>query len=346
MKKKKKSTDSVLKDIFDPLYKPSSAKNGRQADTEIMKEFAPERRPVIKPRKRVAQAAAEKIVEAPAPAAEIPAIPENPIEIMPELPPILDISETAASEPVFEAPVNEVPVHLPSSREKEPLFIEPGNSLAAFSKKFAEKLRQFDKETFVFKKPSALFSEETRILLRPAFQIGKFIVWTVGVVSALVVAVYVISGSATQESRLRGAHDTLKTKQRALVSAERKLPEITAKAERLKHQIAETVRERQVLNGTMNFLSAAPASQSKWAPHLAALGRLRRDGVWFERITLKNKKLMVKGFAFDQVAVIRFTTALNQTRLFKAANVVTMDETRDGSGQRIYSFEVYANVRA
>ncbi len=81
-------------------------------------------------------------------------------------------------------------------------------------------------------------------------------------------------------------------------------------------------------------------------PVLLKIDRLNHEGIRFKNHSIKNNKLMLRGFAAKQSFVVQFVAAINHSSYFKNALISSMQEVRTGTSVKNYEFQIYADVIA
>lgn len=337
MKRNKKTTDSVLKDIFDPIQEkktapvhPLSEFNGGKKTNEHSEEIlkknllgsvleAPEKKIPVPP-EQARPPITEPKREIPEPKAETPQ-------------PKLEISEVARVLEVFQEPVIEpkaevqaVPDALPVAEE---IAVSPVNEpkIAEIISAPAEpKL-----EPVISAKPEAP-KKSPNLFLLPAI--------------SLVLTVSFIAGSAffllDQKESLS---NTLKTRQKEYASFQKKSLSEKQSTARLKELAMTTASQKQNVLSTLRFLEMSSIPDLKASPALSALAGIQREGVWFESASIKNKKLLIRGFVFSQTSLIKLINELGANPYFKNARVSSIQPVtvQEGASPK-FSFEVYADA--
>ena len=112
----------------------------------------------------------------------------------------------------------------------------------------------------------------------------------------------------------------------------------------LKDELSQMDGDRRTLDEKLKVLSAVSAAHhEEWKPWVSELAKLRPEGLWFEKFSIKNQNLIVRGYALEQSQVLRFVEALNSSGKFKRAGVQSLYPVKP-SENSLASFEVYADA--
>ena len=114
---------------------------------------------------------------------------------------------------------------------------------------------------------------------------------------------------------------------------------------RLKERVSAVMRQRQSAAATVNFIQPTWIPAAKSTPLYGVLSRMRHDSVWFESVYLKNKKILIRGFALDQVSLLKWVNGMNSQPHFKNSRLFSLEDLRSSAGRELYFFEVYTDVR-
>ena len=84
---------------------------------------------------------------------------------------------------------------------------------------------------------------------------------------------------------------------------------------------------------------------SKPDPVLSQIDLLNHRGVSFKNYFVKNKKLMLRGFAADQAVLASFLNSMNNSPYFKHATLSSIQFLDNGLWkQKSYAFQIYADI--
>lgn len=312
VKKKKKTTDSILKDIFDPIG-GTAAKNDGKAKHPMSSFNGPDAKPSEPVRvnrietilnstidkteqtssqpkpQEVAETFQEKIEEVQQESLLFHEEPKTPEEVM------RPVSESLSAEVVR-----------PAERFFVPEVTGPAMAVASSSKGF---------KSF------------------PMFVVGAFIA---GMFCGLGYFFLTTQISLTEKK--------IASYQKELSSLQGKSTSEEDVVARLREQVASVTRQRQTAGANIGFVQNASYPRTQSAQAMVALSRINRGSVWFENISCKNKKLFIRGLATDQGSLVKLVNAINAQSTFKNAHISSIEAQKSGLGKTLYAFEVYADV--
>lgn len=271
MKKPKKTTDSILKDIFDPIHQAEEASAHPLADLTV--SASPNDAEALK--NSILSSVPVNRVE--------PFIEEKPEEIVAALP---VIEELAA--PVVETAASVEEIVVPAEEQVLPVREVP--LLVAMTPIPEEKIVPVTKEISSIVSAS---SSGTKVL-----NIAAVIAGILALVAALLILGVIWRGQTTKPA----------------------------------------------------VKSAAPAipAQAPLAPHpvLVKIDQIGHEGIRFKNYSVKGNKFMLRGFVTDQTAITRFVKTLNNSSYFRNASLTSIQAAGSGAGQKIYEFQLYADIRS
>ena len=95
---------------------------------------------------------------------------------------------------------------------------------------------------------------------------------------------------------------------------------------------------------------AAPtiSAQALLAPHpvLVKIDQLGHEGIRFKNYSVKNNKLMLRGFVPNQALLVKFINSMNASPYFKKTWISSIQEAKVSTYQKFYEFQIYADIRS
>ena len=352
--KKKKSTDEVLKDIFDPVSPllDRTRKNGGPASPakklEAEVEEVKQKSLLFQYEKKIGQVPEESIIDvengrggsafddrlakthAPEPIVDVgngrdrslPQVEETPV-------PGPTVEAASIIEPVTDVGNG----HARSLPEiKETAAPEPAIEAPAMA------------EPVVEETASVLVTDVGNGHARSLQTTSYVPLITAGLCLFLVAFGIVDALWVAQKNELSRTRDLLASRQAELADLEHRSVSDLRETAKTNALAAGIVRQRRGFENGVNFLRAASLSGPRRGPALSALGHLERQGLWFESFLMKGQKIKIYGFTSDQVSVLKFLGDMNASPYFKNSHVFSIQEARGANAAQLYAFEIDANV--
>ncbi len=90
------------------------------------------------------------------------------------------------------------------------------------------------------------------------------------------------------------------------------------------------------------------SAQATMAPHpiLVKIDQLGHEGIRFKNYSVKNSKLMLRGFVANQSFLVKFVNVMNASPYFRNTWISSVQESKTKTYQKFYEFQIYADIRS